>query len=95
MAELTKFDSLEEALVYASVCASQKDGHWKHTAFTRERIAKRVNIAEITVKVMLKTLLNKGALTKPKKAQYVPVDGFLSTPNFTQFTVNTDHETNN
>lgn len=70
MTKLSLFDSIEEALVYSSVNLYSKDGEWRHTQYSREAIAKRVGIAEITVKVLLKTLLNKKALIKPKKAVY-------------------------
>lgn len=70
MTDLSLFDSIEECLVYNYVNHFSKDGQWRHTSYTRAQIANKVQVAEITVKVLLKTLLNKGALVKPKKAVY-------------------------
>jgi predicted transcriptional regulator len=69
--DLSRFDSIEELIVFDQVYSQSINGEWRHSEHSRRRICEKAEIAEITCKVLLRTLLQKGALTKRKKAVYV------------------------
>lgn len=64
------FNSIDEVCIYGQLHRQAVHGVWQHNAINRELIAKRLNIAEITIKVALRSMLIRGVLTKLKKAQY-------------------------
>jgi predicted transcriptional regulator len=68
--DVAKFDSVEELCVFDQVYTQSRNEQWVHSINSRQMICKHVNIAEITCKVLLRTLLKKGALIKIKKAVY-------------------------
>lgn len=68
--DVNKFDSKEELTVFDQVYRQSKNEQWVHSEHSRQEICKHAKIAEITCKVLLRTLLEKGALLKRKKAVY-------------------------
>jgi hypothetical protein len=68
--DISKFDTIEELMVFDQVYSQLTNDQWVHSIESRKLICSRIGIAEITCKVFLRSLLNKGALIKNKKAVY-------------------------
>lgn len=45
-------------------------GEWTHNKQTREKLSNHLGIAEITLKVTLKRLLDAGHISKPARGKY-------------------------
>jgi predicted transcriptional regulator len=62
--------NLEEIKVFYHIFSNLVDNQWIHCKESREKAALEIGIAEITVKVALRQLLDSGFLFKEQRAVY-------------------------
>lgn len=67
---LQKFNTVNEILVLLEILNETTNKIWTHDGWSRSRMARKLNLSEIAIKIILKQLINKQILHKIKRGEY-------------------------